>query len=187
MEDGLEIWRSGQHSGRGSIRPEAPAIVLHYPKYPHNVGQIVRLASCFGISQVWYSGNRVQLEGQERLPREERMRGYQDVTLINHPDPLGRLLETNPGAVPVAIEVRPNSELLPDFEHPTGVHFKHPIYVFGPEDGSLPGPILKRCHRFVFIPAYQCFNLSTAVGMVLYDRMSKSGHYPEIHDRGIAA
>src|ERR1044072_4372247 len=104
IEDGLEIWRSGQQSGVGNIKPKAPAIVLHYPKYPHNVGQIVRLASVYGIEQVWYSGHRVKLNGDERLPREERMRGYENVTLINHQDTLARIMETNTSAVPVAIE-----------------------------------------------------------------------------------
>ena len=36
----------------------APAIALVNPKYPHNVGAAVRAASCFGIQQVWFSGNR---------------------------------------------------------------------------------------------------------------------------------
>ncbi len=70
-EDGLTIWRSGQRVGTGTIEPVAPAIVLCDPKYPHNVGQIVRLASCYGIPQVWYSGNRVKLKDstERKLPK----------------------------------------------------------------------------------------------------------------------
>ena len=37
----------------------APAIVLADPKYAHNVGMVIRLASCYGIGQVWYTGERV--------------------------------------------------------------------------------------------------------------------------------
>jgi tRNA C32,U32 (ribose-2'-O)-methylase TrmJ len=57
--------------------------VLIDPKYPHNVGAAVRAASCYGIGQVWFTGDRVQLVGERRfrLPREERMRGYQDVDM----------------------------------------------------------------------------------------------------------
>jgi len=183
-EEELEIWRSGAASGIGGIDPAAPAIVLHLPKYPHNVGQIVRLASAFGIAQVWYSGDRIREALGARLPREERMRRYQDVVLINHPDPLARICEAVPAARPVAVELRPGAESLVDFHHPVGPD-EPPVYVFGPEDGSLPGAVLKRCHRFVVIPSYECLNLATSVAALLYDRMAKMApsERPSIRDR----
>lgn len=191
-EDGLSVWRSGQRSGRGVPMPRVPAIYLHYPKYPHNVGQVVRLASCYGISQVWYSGSRVSLDNTtDRLPREERMRGYEDVTLIRSPDPLSLLLIAHPDACPVAVELRSATESLPDFRHPDEIThgLRQPIYVFGPEDGSLPGQILKRCHRFVTIPSFQCLNLATSVATVLYDRMTKLplDERPVVRDRGVGS
>ena len=169
------VYRAGQKvspKGGGPLRPAVPAIVLVEPKYAHNVGQVVRNASCYGISQVWYTGNRVKITGENgyRLPREERMKGYADVSLVTHEDPLTALLHANPEAVPVAIELRPGAERLPSFVHPDEA-----IYVFGPEDGSLHGPILKRCHRFVVIPSLHCLNVAMSVGTVLYDRMVKSG------------
>ena len=174
-DEELEIWRSGQRTGAGGIVPAAPAIVLHDPKYPHNVGQVVRLASAYGIGQVWYSGDRLRRALGDRIPREERMRRYEDVLLINHPDPLERLTQAVPGACPVAVELRPNAEHLVDFIHPESDSAGRgaPIYVFGPEDGSLPGGIMKRCHRFVVIPSFECLNLATAVATILYDRMAK--------------
>jgi tRNA(Leu) C34 or U34 (ribose-2'-O)-methylase TrmL len=180
----LEIWRSGAAAGVGGVIPAAPAIVLHMPKYPHNVGQVVRLASAFGIAQVWYSGERIREAIGARLPREERMRRYQDVLLINHPDPLARICEALPAARPVAVELRPGAENLVDFIHPDDVDGA-PVYVFGPEDGALPGPILKRCHRFVVIPSYECLNLATSVAALLYDRMAKMPpeERPSIRDR----
>jgi tRNA C32,U32 (ribose-2'-O)-methylase TrmJ len=49
------------------------AIVLWDPKYPHNVGQAVRAASCFGVEKLYVVGSRVDLEGSKRkgyrLPR----------------------------------------------------------------------------------------------------------------------
>jgi tRNA(Leu) C34 or U34 (ribose-2'-O)-methylase TrmL len=146
---------------------ETPAIYLHNPKYPHNLGQTIRACACFGVKQVWWSGQRVvrELEGLDRIPREERMRGYEDVSLLYSE----RAIDAFPSdVVPVALEFRPNSEKLPDFVHP-----KKAVYVFGPEDGSLDRGILSRCHRFVFIPTKHCVNLSAAVYMVLYDRMVK--------------
>jgi tRNA(Leu) C34 or U34 (ribose-2'-O)-methylase TrmL len=180
----IEIWRAGHRTGVGGIMPAAPAIVLQQPKYPHNVGQVVRLASAYGIAQVWYSGERIREAMGGRLPREERMRRYEDVALVNHPDPLGRLCSAVPSACPVAVELRPGSESLVDFIHPPAE--TPPIYVFGPEDGSLSGPVVKRCHRFVVIPTFECLNLATSVATILYDRMAKmpASSRPSVRERG---
>lgn len=154
-----------------TIRPGAGsdlAVALVDPKFPHNVGAAVRAASCFGVGQVWFTGNRVSLVGRGkryRLPREERMRGYQDVELCHGDyffDAFG------PGIVPVAVELRPGSESLLTFEHP-----ERALYVFGPEDGSLHSAVARHCHRFVQIPSRHCLNLSSAVYTVLYDRHAK--------------
>lgn len=146
---------------------KTPSIVLLNPKYARNVGVAVRVASCYGVSQVWYTGDRVQIdvESGKRLPREERMKGYQDVEYIQCDRPFDQFPR---GVIPVAIEVRENSETLPNFEHP-----KNAIYVFGPEDGSIPKVHLQHCHRFVVIPTRHCLNLATAVSTVLYDRLLK--------------
>jgi len=144
-----------------------PAIALVNPKYPQNVGMVVRLASCYGFRQVWFTGNRVSLNPAkgDRLPREERMKGYRDVDMIHYEyffDQFPR--ET----VPVAVEVRADSEPLHSFEHPAEA-----LYVFGPEDGSVPKSLLAHCHRFLVIPTRHCLNLATAVATVLWDREYK--------------
>jgi tRNA(Leu) C34 or U34 (ribose-2'-O)-methylase TrmL len=112
----------------------APAVVLVNPKFPHNVGAAVRAASCYGVGQVWFTGDRVQLIGERRyrLPREERMRGYQDVQLCHSDVPFDAF---DRGVVPVAIELRRNAESLITFEHPDNA-----VYVFGPEDGRSIAP-----------------------------------------------
>ncbi len=145
----------------------APAIVLVDPKFPHNVGAAVRAASCYGLGQVWFTGDRVHLVGERRfrLPREERMRGYQDVELRHSDQPFDAFDAT---AVPVAVELRRNAEPLITFDHPD-----HAVYVFGPEDGFLDRAVLGLCHRFVVIPTRHCTNLSAAVYTVLYDRHAK--------------
>ena len=143
-----------------------PAVVLIDPKYAHNVGMVVRLASCYGLSQVWFTGERVSLDVsfRKRLPREERMKGYGDVEIINYDYPFEQFAD----AVPVAVEVRKNSEPLHSFEHPPNA-----VYVFGPEDGSVSKPDISHCHRFVVIPTRHCLNLATAVATVLWDRQYK--------------
>lgn len=155
-----------------------PAILMVNPKYPHNVGAAVRAASCYGVGQVWYTGNRVPIDVPKdigngrnhesktkwRLPREERMRGYADVTLFQNDRPFDQFAK----AIPVAIEMRPNAEPLTTFEHP-----ENAVYVFGPEDGSIDQVYLRLCHKFVIIPTKHCLNLSAAINVVLWDRYLK--------------
>ncbi len=153
--------------GRDAPSGRTPAIVLIDPKYAHNVGMVVRLASCYGVGQVWFTGERVSLDiaYRRRLPREERMKGYADVEIINYDYPF----EQFANAVPVAVEVRKQSEPLHSFEHP-----QNALYVFGPEDGSVSKPHINHCHRFVVIPTKHCLNLATAVATMLWDRQYKS-------------
>ncbi len=157
---------------------KTPSIFLVNPKFAHNVGMVMRLCSCFGVSQLWFTGNRVtmDIEARGRLPREERMIGYKDVTLINSDYPFDRF----EGATPVAVELRDNSENLPDFEHP-----ENAVYVFGPEDGSIPRKTLQLCHRFVVIPSKYCLNLATASAVILYDRAMKRKEFcvPQQEDK----
>lgn len=149
-----------------------PAVVLVNPKYDYNVGGAQRACSCWGIKQLWWTGNRVRFEAtnsgkknKKRLPREERMKGYMDVELLQFDYPFDQFKDTTV----VAVELVPGAEQLPTFEHP-----ENAIYVFGPEDGSIPSMEKRHCHRFVSIPAYHCTNLSLAVGIVLYDRFAKT-------------
>jgi tRNA C32,U32 (ribose-2'-O)-methylase TrmJ len=156
-----------RHLPASVVSPAAPAVLLVNPKYPHNVGTIVRACSCYGIEQLWMTGSRVPLEGDAsyRLPREERMKGYADVAIHRYDRPFDLL---PPTAVPVAVELLPNCESLPSFEHP-----ENAVYVFGPEDGGLTSPILRHCQRFVAIPSRHCLNIAAAVYTVLYDRQVK--------------
>jgi len=142
------------------------AILLIDPKYPHNVGQSVRACAAYGIQDLYFTGDRMNAAMKElkRLPREERLRGYRSVKLQHLERPFDHL----PNLTPVAVEIRPNSEALPVFEHPDNA-----LYVFGPEDGGLGSSVLGQCHRFVAIPSAHCLNLSMAVGTVLYDRQAK--------------
>ncbi len=136
------------------------------PRDPFNVGAAVRAASCFGVAQVWVTGRRCAetVWTQRRIPREERIKGFQDVDILLDDSPLAHF----PGAVPVAVELLPHAENLLTFEHP-----ENAVYVFGPEDGSVPGDVRPLCHRRVFIPTRHCTNLGAAIYLTLYDRLVK--------------
>ena len=146
----------------------SPSIILYNPKYAHNLGAAVRACSCFGAKSVIFTGNRIILRnrnGKYRLPREERMKDYKDIQIINDEYPLNRFPKS---ITPVAVEIRDNSENLIEFQHP-----EKAVYIFGPEDGGVPKTFLRLCHRFIRIPSRHCLNLAAAVNVVLYDRKSK--------------
>ncbi|MEM9540647.1 MAG: TrmH family RNA methyltransferase [Cyanobacteria bacterium P01_E01_bin.42] len=151
---------------KAAKKGEFPAILMYDPRDPFNVGAAVRAASCFDVSQVWVTGQRCAktIWAQNRIPREERMKGFADVDIILEDRPL----EYFDNAVPVAVELLPASENLLVFEHP-----ENAIYLFGPEDGSVPKSVRGLCHRRVFIPTRHCTNLGAAIYLLLYDRLVK--------------
>jgi tRNA(Leu) C34 or U34 (ribose-2'-O)-methylase TrmL len=142
---------------------DTPAVILIDPKYPHNVGATIRACSCFDIKSLIWTGERVNPAKYERLPREERMKGYRRVDFRNHQRPFELFSRDS---VPVCVEVFESSEPLTTFDHP-----ENAVYVFGPEDGRVPQVIRRLCHRFVHIPAHFCLNLSAAVNVVLAHRL----------------
>lgn len=152
--------------------PSYPSIILENPKFPRNVSAIVRLASCFGIKQVWYTGKRMdeQLYSMARLPREERMKGYNDVELIGYDKPLDFLKD----GIPVVVELVDGATPLTYFEHP-----ENAVYIFGAEDGGVSKALRMMAHHFVIIPSHHCLNLATAVSSVLTHRITQSGWMPE--------
>jgi tRNA(Leu) C34 or U34 (ribose-2'-O)-methylase TrmL len=148
------------------------AVVLINPKFAHNVGGALRSCATFLAADLRWTGDRVppvdMWPDGVRLPREERIKDYQDVDFRHTAStrPLDEFVER--GYTPVAVEVRDASEDLVWFEHP-----EKAVYVFGPEDGSLDRGILSACHSFVHIDTIGCLNLATATSVVLYDRQVK--------------
>lgn len=146
-------------------------VLLSNPKFPANVGAVLRVVSVFGGDYLTVTGLRCheEVKNLRRLPREERMREYRSTPLhwVRAGRPVSDVFDTT-GFVPVCVEVDPSAESLIDFEHP-----EKALYVFGPEDGSVPDGFRRASHRFVAIPSIQCLNLSTAVAIVAYDRMAK--------------
>src|SRR5215831_106311 len=141
---------------------ETPGIILIDPKYPHNVGAAIRACSCFEAKSLVWTGERVNPAKYQRLPREERMKGYRRVEFQNHERPFDLFPRD---CVPVCVEVFDSSEPLTTFEHP-----ENAVYVFGPEDGRVPQVMRRLCHRFVHIPSHFCLNLSASVNVVLAHR-----------------
>ena len=156
-----------------------PSIILTNPKFSRNVSQAVRACSCFGFKQCWFTGDRVQLEltGKTRLPREERMKGYSGVDIYHHNYPFERFERD---VTVIGVDLVPGACSLFTFEHP-----ENAVYVFGPEDGSLPKVARSFCHQMVFIPMAHCCNLASATYLMMYDRVYKQYLNGEISADGM--
>jgi tRNA(Leu) C34 or U34 (ribose-2'-O)-methylase TrmL len=165
----------------------SPSVLLINPKYPHNVGGAVRACGAFGIHHLRWTGTRVdpsyshrristtsagragprnprKRAKKMRLPREERVREWQNVDW-DHTDDYELLVAAH---TPVCIELLPGTVSLVDFEHPEDA-----LYIFGPEDSGVPKGMRHACHHFVQVPTLGCLNLAATVNVVLYDRMAK--------------
>jgi tRNA G18 (ribose-2'-O)-methylase SpoU len=136
------------------------------PKFVNNIGSMIRNCACFGVEYLIYTGDRVDIPtgGKgDRLPRQERMRQYQTVKVVNVDFPMSFF---PPSTVPVGVELTPSAMPLPLLDHPTSA-----VYILGPEDGSVPAGWRELCHHIVQIPSEHCLNVAQAGGIVLYDRM----------------
>ena len=142
-----------------------PAAVLVNTKYPHNLAAAIRACSCFNVPTLLWTGQRFAFRDGERLPREERMKGFADVKVIAHERPFDALPRRR---TPVCIELTPSAQPLGSFDHPDDA-----VYVFGPEDGHVPQAYRSLCHAFVYIESAHCLNLAAALNVVLYDRARK--------------
>lgn len=135
------------------------SIGLFNPKNSLNYGGVMRAAGCYGASLVAIQGQRF------RKSSEDTQSSWKHVPTLTTDD----LLSIVPvGAIPVAVEFIPTARDLRDYVHPESA-----FYIFGPEDGSICGSILKRCRDVIYVPTEFCMNLSATVNVVLYDRMSK--------------
>jgi tRNA(Leu) C34 or U34 (ribose-2'-O)-methylase TrmL len=143
----------------------APAVIGVNTKYGHNAAAMLRACSCYGVGQLWLTGDRWADGWEKRMPREERMKAYGDVDVIRCDEPLRAF---GAGVTPVAVEISRSAEPLATFEHPDNA-----VYLFGQEDGGLPDWARRNSHRFLIIPSRHCLNLASAVAITLNDRHCK--------------
>jgi tRNA(Leu) C34 or U34 (ribose-2'-O)-methylase TrmL len=81
--------------------------------------------------------------------------------------------------VPIAVDLIDGAVSLPAYKHP-----ERAFYIFGGEDRTLGKRIADRCRDVVFVPTDRCMNLAAAVNVVLYDRMTKRGEWPQGENDG---
>lgn len=133
-------------------------IGLVAPKNEHNVGGVLRAAHCFGASLLLLQAPRYR-HGATNVSHAER-----HITMI-----VGDICDLRPYNCPiVVVDIVDGARPLPTFHHP-----ERALYVFGPEDGSVPKDIIDRAQHVVSIPSRFCLNLAAAANVVLYDRAAK--------------
>lgn len=134
-------------------------IALVGGKNLHNYGGALRAAYCYGASFMVLDAPRFKYDC-ENVPCAER----------HIPLHVGPTLQYQPFNCPlVVMEKSENARSLPSFQH-----LERAMYVFGPEDGSVPKHIMERAQAIVQVPMRSCMNLAASVNVVLYDRMAKA-------------
>lgn len=135
------------------------------PKSPTNMGAVMRAAGCYQASEIRYSGTRHDRAAKFQTDTKNML---QKIPL----KPLQNLVEDLPAKMKVVcVELAEGATPLPEFMHPSQA-----IYIFGPEDSSIPQEIINQADHVVYIPTIGCMNLAATVNVVLYDRLAKADH-----------
>jgi tRNA(Leu) C34 or U34 (ribose-2'-O)-methylase TrmL len=137
-------------------------IGLHNPKSPTNVGAVMRAVGCYQADQVIYTGVRF-----DRAVKYQTDTHNTTITV-----PLNQVVDI-PESMPegmqlVCVEFVEGATHLPEFQHP-----QQALYLFGPEDGSIPQDLVDRADHVVYVATDGCMNLAASVNVLLYDRLSK--------------
>ncbi|MHA2939722.1 RNA methyltransferase [Vibrio sp. RC27] len=138
-------------------------IGLYNPKSPTNVGAVIRAAGCYQADQIRYSGRRYERAAKFHTDTHNAKKTVELMGV----DDLTSGLDANTKIV--CVELAVGATALPEFQHP-----EQAIYIFGPEDGSLPQSIVDQADDVVYVPTTGCMNLAASVNVLLYDRLSKS-------------
>ena len=140
---------------------------LENPKDAGNVGSVLRALGCYQADCVFYTGSRYD----RAVKHGTDTRNVAEKAQMSHIRSLLLVKEQLPDDTRlICVELVVGATPLPEFEHP-----EHALYVFGPEDGSIPQEIINAADSVVYIPTVGCMNLAATVNVVLYDRLAKLG------------
>jgi tRNA(Leu) C34 or U34 (ribose-2'-O)-methylase TrmL len=137
------------------------------PKSPENVGAVMRAAGCYGVDEVYYTGNRFELARRFATDTKQMV---EKIPLLGVDDLMAFIPQ---GCVPVVVDLIDGATPLPDYVHP-----KRAFYIFGPEDGTLDPALYGAVKDVVYVPTRGCMNLAASVNVILYDRLAKGFRQP---------
>lgn len=134
------------------------AVGLYRPTREVNIGGVMRAAYCLNASLV-------VIDGKFHKQSSDTPSTYRHIPVVETND----IMESIPyDCIPIAVELSEKSVSLFNFVHP-----ERAIYIFGPENGSLPQRIMDRCKITLKVPTRTCLNLAGTANIVLYDRVAK--------------
>ncbi len=137
------------------------------PKSPENVGSVMRAAGCYGVDEVYYTGNRFELARRFATDTKQMV---EKIPLLGVDDLMVFIPQ---GCVPVVVDLIDGATPLPDYVHP-----ERAFYIFGPEDGTLDPALYGAVKDVVYVPTRGCMNLAASVNVILYDRLAKGFRQP---------
>lgn len=137
------------------------------PKSPENVGSVMRAAGCYGVDEVYYTGNRFELARRFATDTKQMV---EKIPLLGVD---GLMAFIPQGCVPVVVDLIDGATPLPDYVHP-----ERAFYIFGPEDGTLDPALYGAVKDVVYVPTRGCMNLAASVNVILYDRLAKGFRQP---------
>jgi tRNA(Leu) C34 or U34 (ribose-2'-O)-methylase TrmL len=136
-------------------------IGLYHPLNNWNIGGVLRAAHCYGVELIVIQGGK-----EIAIKHATDTTGAWRYIPIIRTDDLFSVIPYS--CVPIAVEIVDGAETLVNYKHPD-----RGFYILGPENGSLPERVLKRCRDIVSIPTVSCMNLAATTNVVLYDRIAK--------------
>ncbi len=136
---------------------------------PMNLGALLRTAHAFGASFSFTVGAHHNIREIERADTSKSANHLPHYTW----DTIAELRLPEACQL-VGVELDDRAVDLPSFRHPLNA-----AYLLGPEKGSLSDAATARCTHVVKIPTRFCVNLSVAAALVMYDRVTSMGGFPE--------
>ncbi len=137
-------------------------IALYNPINLFNVGGVLRNAHVFGASFV----SIIKKDFVYKRMKIDTTNATKHLSFKVY-DCMQEFLEDVPNSYKVL-----GVETYGEIDLPNLIHPKKCVYVFGPENGSLPASYISP-QNAVKIDTKYCLNLSTTTGIVCYDRTSK--------------
>ena len=133
---------------------------IYNGKRTYNFGALVRTARVFGADFVFSVGHR--------NPTETSSVRAELTTPVFHFETLSLFVASIPAnAHLVCVELAADAVDIRTYAHPPRA-----VYLLGPEDGALPGDIMRQ-HDTVVLPGAYPLNVAMAATVVLYDRLLK--------------
>lgn len=133
-------------------------IGLINPKSPSNVGAVIRAAGCYQAHNIYYTGKRYD----NAMKFNTDTKNVKDKIPLIQLDEIEQAVSLNTKVI--CVDLVEGSIPLPHFIHPEDV-----LYIFGPEDGTIPQRVINKADSVVYIPTVGCMNLAATVNVLLYD------------------